>query len=63
MDDLVEEKKDHTLTEKEYYKEKIIDKIRKIDNLWVLSQIIRFVENITKGGVSRIKGGGLFAPF
>lgn len=50
MDDLMEEKKDHTLTEKEYYKEKIIDKIRKIDNLWVLNQIIRFVENITRGG-------------
>ena len=50
MEDLVEEKKDHTLTEKEYYKEKIIDKIRKIDNLWVLRQIKRFVENNPKGG-------------
>lgn len=46
-----ERKESQPLTEKEYYKDKIIDKIKNIDNVWILSQIARFVENVTRGGI------------
>lgn len=31
------------------YKEKIIDMIEKINNLWILEQIYMFIQNITRG--------------
>ena len=34
--------------EMDYYKEKIIEKIKDIKNPWILNQILRFIINITK---------------
>lgn len=34
--------------EKDYYKEKIIELVEKIENQWILEQILRVVINITK---------------
>lgn len=34
--------------EKENYKEKIIEMIEKIENQWILKQILRVIINITK---------------
>lgn len=34
--------------EKDYYKEKIIELVEKIENPWILEQILRVIINITK---------------
>lgn len=36
-------------TEKEYYRQKIIGMVEKIESLWILEQILRCIINITKG--------------
>ena len=36
------------LREKKYYKDKIIELVDKIENLWVLEQILQFILNMTK---------------
>ena len=30
-------------------KEKLIEKIMEVNNVWILNQIIKFVDNITRG--------------
>lgn len=34
----------------EVYKEKIIEMVSKIENTWILEQILSFVKNMTKEG-------------
>lgn len=34
---------------KEYYREKIIEIVNKINNYWILDQIYQFIQNMTKG--------------
>lgn len=36
------------LREKEWYREKIVEMVNQINNSWILNEIIRFIENITK---------------
>lgn len=36
------------LREKNYYKDKIIELVEKIENLWILEQILQFILNMTK---------------
>lgn len=36
------------LREKKYYKDKIIELVEKIENLWILEQILQFILNMTK---------------
>lgn len=36
------------LNEKAYYREKIIEMVGEIENLWILGQILRVIVNITK---------------
>lgn len=36
------------LKEKEWYRKKIVEMIRNIENTWILNEIVRFIENITK---------------
>lgn len=47
MEDL---KKEHTFTEKEFYRNKIVKKIENIDDVHALEQIGRFAENVSGGG-------------
>lgn len=35
-------------SEKEYYRQKIIEMVGKIESLWILEQILRFIKNMTK---------------
>lgn len=39
---------ENNFREKDYYKEKIIENVDKIENPWILKQIFRFIINITK---------------
>lgn len=34
--------------EKEWYRERIIEMVGQIENIWILGQIVKFIENITK---------------
>lgn len=36
------------LKEREWYRKKIVEMIRNIENTWILNEIVRFIENITK---------------
>lgn len=36
------------LKEKEYYKVKIHEMVEKIENVWILNQIMEFIHNMTK---------------
>lgn len=36
------------LTEEEFYKEKIIEMVKKIEDVWILEQILKCIINITK---------------
>lgn len=36
--------------EKEVYREKIVEMVGKIESLWTLQQIFRFIKNINKKG-------------
>ncbi len=36
--------------EKEWYREKIIDMVKHIDDIWVLSRLFRLIKCITKEG-------------
>ena len=38
------------LKEKEFYKEKIVEMVKEINDTWLLEQIFRFIHNITKEG-------------
>lgn len=38
------------LRKKDFYKEKIIEMVTKIEDVWVLRQILRCIKNITKEG-------------
>lgn len=40
--------KTQVLTEREWYREKISEMISKIDQTWILMEIVRFIKNITK---------------
>lgn len=46
MEKTKKEQKNEILTEKELYKQKIVDIVDKIDNTWMLKEILRFAENI-----------------
>lgn len=35
------------MEEKEFYREKIIEMVGKIDSLWLLEQILSFIRNMT----------------
>lgn len=41
-------KKETVLRESDWNKRKIIDMVDQISNVWILNEIIRFIENITK---------------
>ncbi len=34
--------------DKKFYKEKIVEMMERIENLWILNQILQFILNITK---------------
>lgn len=36
------------LREKNYYKDKIIELVEKIENPWIIEQILQFILNMTK---------------
>lgn len=35
-------------SEKKFYKEKIIEMVEKIESVWILNQIMQFIQNMTK---------------
>lgn len=36
------------MRDKKFYKEKIVEMMEKIENLWILNQILQFILNIAK---------------
>ncbi len=36
------------MKEKEWYKKKIVEMTKDIENVWILQEIVRFIENIQK---------------
>ncbi|MCM1200222.1 MAG: hypothetical protein NC312_03265 [Bacteroides fragilis] len=42
------EKRTTVINEKKWYREKIADAVNKIEDAWILNQILTFIRNMTK---------------